>query len=376
MTTMTKRIATILPVACLLTACIQEEPLNAEADILSCDLSSDKDILVVPADTAMPVVSTTENIDISIQLGADLHARSPKFILTEGATISPASGSCHDFSEGKSVRYVVTSQDGEWHRTYHVSYVSMELPTRYAFEDYELSSNGKYQLITEVVDGRVMLNWWGTGNPGYYLANSLATPTEYPSAIVPGGRSGNCLQLVTRSAGLFGKLAGMPIAAGNLFLGSFDVASALKAPLQATHFGIPFRQIPKTIKGYYKFKAGEQMTNSKGEEISGKDNFNIYAMFYENTDENGKQVVLDGTNSDDSPYLVLYGKIEGQGEAGEWTEFSFDMKAMNGKELDPEKLARFGYNFSIVFSSSLRGDIFTGAVGSTLMIDDVEVECR
>ena len=376
MTTMTKRIATILPVAWLLTACIQEEPLNAEADILSCDLSSDKDILMVLADTSMPVTSTTENIDISVQLGADLHARSPKFIVTEGATISPASGSCHDFSEGKSVRYVVTSQDGEWHRTYHVSYVSNELITQYAFENYELSSNDKYQLISEVVDGRVMLNWWGTGNPGFCLANSLATPTEYPTAIVPGGRSGNCLQLVTRSAGTFGKMAGMPIAPGNLFLGTFDVASALKAPLQATHFGIPFRQTPKTVKGYYKFKSGEQMTDGEGNEISGKDNFNIYAMLYENTDENGNQVVLDGTNSNDSPYLVLYGKIEGQGEADEWTPFSFDMKAMNGKELDTEKLANFGYNFSIVFSSSLKGDIFTGAVGSTLMIDDVEVECR
>ena len=376
MTTMTKRIATILPVACLLTACIQEEPLNAEADSLSCNLSSDKDILMVPADTAMPVTSTTENIDIPVRTGADLHARTPRFIITEGATISPASGSRQDFSGGKAVRYVVTSQDGKWNRKYHVSYVSFELTTQYAFEDYELNSTGKYQMISEVVDGRTMLNWWGTGNPGYCLANSLATPTEYPTAIVPGGRSGNCLQLVTRSAGVFGKMAGMPIAPGNLFLGTFDVASALRAPLQATHFGIPFRQTPKTVKGYYKFKSGEQMTDGEGNEISGKDNFNIYAMLYENTDENGNQVVLDGTNSNDSSYLVLYGKIEGQGEADEWTPFSFDMKAMNGKELDPEKLANFGYNFSIVFSSSLKGDIFTGAVGSTLMIDDVEVECR
>lgn len=376
MATWTKRVAVLLPAACLLASCIQDEPLNAEADILSCDLSSDKDILVVQADTAMAITSTTEKIDINVQLGADLHARAPKFHLTEGATLSPANGSVHDFSEGKSVRYEVTSQDGKWKRTYYVSYVSYELTTSYHFEDYVLPSNGKYQLICEQVDGRLMLNWWGTGNPGYCLANSLATPTEYPTAIVPGGRSGNCLQLVTRSAGSFGKMAGMPIAPGNLFLGTFDVASALKAPLEATHFGIPFRQIPKAIKGYYKFKSGEQMTNGEGEEISGKDNFNIYAMLYENTDENGKQVVLDGTNSNDSPYLVLYGKIDGQGEADEWTPFSFDMKAVNGKELDPEKLAQFGYSFSIVFSSSLKGDIFTGAVGSALMIDDVEVECR
>ena len=376
MIAMTKRMAALLPVACLLSACIQEEPLNAEADILSCDLSSDKDILVVQADTALAITSTTEKIDIYVQLGADLHARAPKFHLTDGATISPANGSVHDFSEGKSVRYEVTSQDAQWKRTYYVSYVSCELTTSYHFEDYVLPSSGKYHLICEQVDGRLMLNWWGTGNPGFSLANSLAAPTEYPTAIVPGGRSGNCLQLVTRSAGVFGKMAGMPIAPGNLFLGSFNVSDALKAPLSATHFGIPFRQIPTAIKGYYKFKSGEQMTDAKGNEVAGKDDFNIYAMLYENTDENGNQVVLDGTNSNDSPYLVLYGKIAGQREAEDWTAFSFDLTPMNGKVIDTEKLARFGYSFSIVFSSSLKGDFFTGAVGSTLMIDDVEVECK
>lgn len=376
MATWTKRVAVLLPAACLLASCIQDEPLNAEADILSCDLSSDKDILVVQADTAMAITSTTEKIDINVQLGADLHARAPKFHLAEGATLSPANGSVHDFSEGKSVRYEVTSQDGKWKRTYYVSYVSYELTTSYHFEDYVLPSNGKYQLICEQVDGRLMLNWWGTGNPGFSLANSLAAPTEYPTAIVPGGRSGNCLQLVTRSAGVFGKMAGMPIAPGNLFLGSFNVSDALRAPLEATHFGIPFRQIPTTIKGYYKFKSGEQMTDGNGNVIAGKDDFNIYAMLYENTDENGNQVVLDGTNSNDSPYLVLYGKIAGQQEAEDWTAFSFDLTPMNGKVIDTEKLAQFGYSFSIVFSSSLKGDLFTGAVGSTLMIDDVEVECK
>lgn len=371
-----KGITALISATYLLTACIQEEPLNAEADILSCDLSSDKDILVVQADTLMQVTSIMENIDIPIQIGADLHARSPKFTLTEGATIKPESGSTHDFSNGKSVQYVVTSQDGQWKRTYHVSYVSIELPTHYDFEEFDLNSTGKYHIINEVVDGHTMTNWWGTGNPGFSLANGSATATEYPTAIVPGGKSGNCLQLITQSAGSFGKMAGMPIAPGNLFLGMFNVSSALKAPLTATRFGIPFRKTPKTIRGYYKFKSGEQMTDENGDVISGKDNFNIYALFYENTDENGNQVVVDGTNSNDSPYLVLYGKIDGQTETENWTEFSFDMQPMNGKKIDPERLRKFGYNFSIIFSSSLQGDIFTGAVGSTLLIDEVDIDCE
>lgn len=360
----------------LLSGCIQEEPLNAEADILACHLSADKKILIVAADTALTISSITTNIDIPVMLGADLSARAPEFTLTEGATINPPSGSVHDFSNGKSVEYTVTSQDGQWKRSYKVSYISVELTTKYDFENFKLNESNKYQVVTEVVDGRMMQNWWGTGNPGYCLANANAAPTDYPTAIVEGGKSGKCLQLVTRSAGTFGALAGMPIAPGNLFLGSFDVVNALKSPLSATKFGVPFRQVPTTIKGYYKFKSGPQMTNAKNENIDGKDAFNIYAMFYENTDENGKQVVLDGNTSNNSPYNVLYGKIQNPTEAEDWTEFSISMESVNGKSIDPERLKNFGYNFALVFSSSLQGDIFTGAIGSTLMVDEVRVECK
>lgn len=376
------KMAALIPATVILSACIQEEPLNAEADILACDLSSDKKILVLAADTAMSVTSITSNIDIPVKLGSNLTQCAPKFILTEGATISPASGSVHDFSNGKSVTYTVTSQDGQWKRYYKVAYVSQELTTQYDFESFILTNGDKYQIVTEVVDGNIMSNWWGSGNPGFCMANGTAKPEEYPSAIVPGGKSGNCLQCVTRSAGTFGAQAGMPIAPGNLFLGSFNVAQALKEPLAATRFGLPFRQVPTTIKGYYKFKAGEQLTDKEMKPVDGKDIFNAYAMFYENTDENGKSIMVDGntSNIDDpekfSPYMVLYGKIKDAKETDEWTEFSFEMEPVNGKTIDPERLKNSGYNFSVVFSSSLRGDIFQGAIGSTLMIDEVTVACQ
>lgn len=370
------KMVAVLPAAVILSACLQEEPLNAEADILSCDLSSDKQILIVVADTAMSISSITSNIDIPVMGGADLTARAPKFQVTDGATIQPASGSVHDFSNGKSVEYTVTSQDGQWKRIYKVSYVSVELTTRYDFENYELNSSNKYQVVTEIVDGRTMYNWWNTGNPGYCLANGSAAPVDYPTAIVPGGKSGNCLQLVTRSAGTFGAAAGMPIAPGNLFFGSFDVASALKAPLAATKFGVPFRQIPTTIKGYYKFKAGPQMTDKNSNPLNEKDQFNIYAVFYENTDANGNHIMVDGDGTAKNPQNVLYGEIKDPKETDEWTEFTVEMEPVNGKTIDPERLANFGYNFAVIFTSSRKGDVFAGAVGSTLYVDEVTVECK
>ena len=57
---------------------------------------------------------------------------------------------------------------------------------------------------------------------------------------------------MTRSTGFFGQIAGMPIAAGNLFIGSFDVNNAMSNPLKATKFGLPFRHVPTYLAGYYK----------------------------------------------------------------------------------------------------------------------------
>lgn len=57
--------------------------------------------------------------------------------------------------------------------------------------------------------------------------------------------------------GSLGSSVNMPIASGNLFIGSFNLASALTNALKATQFGIQFDQIPTFLHGYYKFKAGD-----------------------------------------------------------------------------------------------------------------------
>lgn len=65
----------------------------------------------------------------------------------------------------------------------------------------------------------------------------------------------------------------MPIAAGNLFLGSFEVKPT--DILRSTKFGTPFSNIPTSITGYYKYKAGKSF------QIDGKpvDNKKISVIF-------------------------------------------------------------------------------------------------
>ena len=53
--------------------------------------------------------------------------------------------------------------------------------------------------------------------------------------------------------------------------------------------------------------------------------------------------------------------------------FEVPFKVLEGKEIDPEKLDQYNYKLAIVFTSSKDGAHFKGAVGSTLLIDDVEL---
>lgn len=369
---------TLSLVGMCMASCIQDEPLNAEADILQCNLSSDKEYLVTASDTLMEVTSIMNNITIFVKPGCDLSKRAPRFILTEGATIEPASGSVQDFSNNKTVKYTVTSQSGEWKREYTVAYYTfISLPTHFGFEHYQLNESNKYHIIYEEVDGVDVMSWWNSGNPGFCLASS-AGPDGYPTVCIEEGYKGRCVKLTTRYAGSFGKAAGMPIAPGNLFVGTFNVQQALKAPLAATRFGTPFVEEPDSIVGYYKYIPGPQMTDGSYNAIGGTDDFNIYAILYENTDENGTAVMLDGTNSLTSPYLVLLGQMpaEDRKNTSEWTRFSFPFKAMNDKKVNKERMAKYGYNFGIVFSSSLKGDDFTGAVGSELYLDEIDIVCK
>lgn len=107
-----------------LTSCFKDEPANSECDITEAYLHADNvgEMFYNPSDTMVKVLYTSSDIIFSVRKKADLTALAPRFTITPGATISPANGSTHDFSNG-SVEYIVTSEDGAWKRKYKVSFV-------------------------------------------------------------------------------------------------------------------------------------------------------------------------------------------------------------------------------------------------------------
>lgn len=344
-----------------LVSCTKDEAPNAEADIVECIVSGD----ILKRD---PII-VNDKVTLMVKTDTDLTGQAPEFKLTPGATIAPVSGTKRDFTSPQ--KYVVKSEDGLWTKTYTVSYIVAGISTLYNFEHVELTQE-KFNTFYEVdeIDGGRLFDW-ASGNTGFALTNmNLSDPKEFPTSSSDAGKSGKCLKLETKSTGAFGEKLGMPIAAGNLFMGTFDVMSAITSALKATQFGLPFENVPTYLTGFYKYKAGEVFSELGKPAAGKKDKCDIYAIFYETDD---KVKTLDGTNAFTHPNLISIARIDDQKETDEWTQFYLPFVNKPGKSVDKDKLKAGKYSVALVFSASLEGDRFNGAVGSTLYIDEVEL---
>lgn len=366
----------------VMSSCFKDEPLNAECDIESMTLhvSSPKDIFFQLSDTSKVLASDVNSVSITVRPGADVTNITPIFKITDGATISPASGVPQDFSKGP-VTYVVTSQDGNWHRTYTIAIVPEVIVVtndtiKYDFEHYELEpGNNKYYIWHNTLDDGSLGNDWATGNAGFQLSMGSAKPLEYPSVPSDDGVDGKCIKLTTSSTGSFGVMVNKRIAAGNFFLGEFDITVALLDAMKATRFGKPFTHKPLKYTGYYKYTPGAKYINKQGKEVAGMvDNGSIYAVLYRNHDVSGNPVVLYGDDVQTNPNIIAIAKVKDLHASTEWVKWEVDFD-YNGHEVDMNLLKERGYSLAVVFSSSINGDIFEGAVGSQLMVDKVRVIC-
>lgn len=354
------------------TSCIKEEAPNAEADILSCEV--DRSLLLRD-----PVIGN-EEVKLYTGLTTDLTKVNIKFELTPGATLTSGTTREADFTQPQF--YTVTSQDKRWRKTYKVSFIRLDVIEDFHFEQMRFYTykdpftpnapeEKKYHILSEITPAGSLLDW-GSGNAGFMITAGDAPAVDYPTAQADDGVQGKCVKLVTRSTGEAGKAFQSPIAAGNIFLGDFQL-NFLDKP-KSTHFGIPYQREPLTLSGYYKYKAGEVFTDKDSKVVAGKkDDFAIYAMLFEVTTDVPH---LDGTNAQTSANIVKLAKLENRKETDEWTYFSIPFEQRNGKTIDPVKLKAGKYALSIVLSSSEDGAVFNGAVGSTLWVDELKIDVK
>lgn len=376
-----------------ITSCIQDEGLNVEAAIDGCSGSN----------IQLSTINTySKTVSIYVSKATDLSALEIQFELPEGADIEPVDAAAndhapkYDFSNSKvpvtseqtleqyQRKFRVTSESRTTEAVYMITVIKSELPTEYHFENIE-DGNNKYHIFYEFNLQKAEMLQWASGNPGFNLTGMARSPLDYIT-IQAQGYMGKGVKLETKSTGSFGAGVSMPIAAGNLFIGSFEVGNALKDAMKATKFGFPFYKHPTRLSGYYKFKPGTDYTSftlgTDGKKnffidasMNGKDKGDIYAVLYE---ADNVEDFLDGYNSLNSPKIVSLARIKSEDvkETSEWTSFDLPFVLQNSKTINADMLAAGKYKLAIVFSSSVEGAAFKGSVGSTLWIDEVTIHCE
>ncbi|MBQ3731170.1 MAG: PCMD domain-containing protein, partial [Muribaculaceae bacterium] len=329
-------------------------------------------------DSLQTVISTDTAITIIVRGNADVTSLSPEFTLSPGATITPGSGSTHDFSNGP-VFYTVTSEDGHWTRRYSLNIVPtthvVSDTVRFDFENFELeTANQRYYTWHNLMPDGSLGNDWATANAGYRISMSTAQPMDYPTTPLLEGYDGAAVCLRTSNTGPFGQMANKRLAAGNMFLGTFDIAVAMSDHLHATRFGIPFTGKPARFTGYYTYQPGPTVQDFYGNAIAGRvDSADVYAVFYRNHDAAGNEVVLYGDNVLSSSQIVAVANLGYYAPTTSWT--AWDAEFVYRETIDEQLLANRGYSLAIVFSSSRRGGDFVGAIGSRLCVDKVRLIC-
>ena len=322
--------------------------------------------------TEQPTINADNTITFKVAEDADVSALIPTITVSEGATITPASGVAQDFSNGKNVTYTVVSEDYGTTKTYTVSVAGNQSVEKYSFDEWTQGSNdaGMQWPTPQPTD------YLATANEGVAYLKGFGLNVDYATTEETNGYSGSAVKLTT----LYTKGGGFGLAPaitpGSLFTGKFEFEFVLdqNEQIKLTKFGVPFDKVPVRFRGVYKYTAGDNFVNGSDknnvqEGLEQTDECSIQAVLYEATDENGAEVILTGVDINNSPYRVSQALLEDGSPKEDWTAFDIPFTYFEGKSYDPSKT----YKLAIVCSSSKEGASFIGAANSTLWVDEFEI---
>lgn len=278
------------------------------------------------------------------------------------ATVEVSAGATYkadgtDFS--KDVTYTVVAENGTV-ATYVVKAPARMASLKFSFDEWETKDNVEYpmprDLLASSLEGASILASLTGGLPLYKSTDEKV--------------AGAAARLVTMDTSEIASSLIPAITSGSLFTGKFDMLAAITDKLSSTKFGIAYDKKPLRFKGYYKYTPGEKF-------IDGTDVENIVTV--DKTDECAIQAVLYEAETDDftltghdinkSDKRVAVAALSDGTAKAAWTSFDIPFTWLEGKTYDPAKK----YKLAIVCSSSKEGDLFKGAGGSTLLIDEFEV---
>ena len=279
----------------------------------------------------------------------------PTITVSDGATLSPASGVATDFSS--NVTYTVLSEDGKTTTTYTVSAPVQSNVMKFSLDVWTTDATNDYDVPEEGLD---------TSNEGAALTKLFGGVDRFPVSVENEGFVGKAAKLETlQNSGATAAIA--PLVSGSLFTGTFE--TVYPETLESTQFGIEYDKKPISFKGVYKYKVGSPFINgTAGEDDTKVDECSIMAVLYEMPEDN-PDFTLTGKDINSSDKRIAIAQIEDGTAKEDWTSFNIEFEYLDGKAYDETK----SYKLAIVCSSSKNGDQYQGGVGSTLWVDELEV---
>ena len=239
------------------------------------------------------------------------------------------------------------------------------------FEDWYQASGVWYASTKEIYEAGTYM--WDSSNPG---SGSFGfNPTTQSTDVKQSGNS---------AAKLETQWAVMKLAAASLYYGRFgELVGTSGAKI---NFGQSFGSRPISLHGHYQYKP-EQINNDDGSWITGAQDelgpnqpagtvedgdmdqcsiFIILSKGQYQVDNTNVSTLLTAENVWKNDQFIAYGELSEEQCKGTdgWAEFNIPLQYKEGK---------FGEqptHLIIVCSSSKYGDYFTGAVGSTMYLDD------
>jgi len=311
-------------------------------------------------------VIDNSNFTITVEIpgGVDLSAVTIQNLeLSSFAIADKSVGDVLDLNDDAIIQ--VTAEDGSVHAWTIHSFVASSTPQlKNGDMNQWYKTASDYYEPGESASSTI----WGTGNPGTQILNKLATiPEDY-------GSNNLAAKMITLYNGNLAATFGTPISAGSIFTGVFNPDNIDPSnPEAAIEFGTPFVGRPDKIILKYSYVPGPVNKDKKGNVLNYGDKCDIYALFEIRAGGKTERLATAWFRAEDSQTAlteieipVIYGALD--------NSYPDYMKPIDHGFVSADS-ASFVLPTHITFvaTSSFDGANFAGAIGSTLIIDDIEM---
>ena len=298
----------------------------------------------------------------------------PLLGISAGATVKPGLNQVQDFT--KPVVYTVTSQDGIVSKTYTVNLFNRL--EKSGFEEWELANKDLSTIQQyKLPKANSVFSWCSSdGLFAPYMGAPANAAKEFGVIPTTDSYKGSRAVKITTLATNPSKLYNIPaITAGELYIGSFQFS--ISKPYGYIRYGTPVNYRPLAIKGAYKYKAGEDyylcMNPATPQEVvkvnNQQDSFYIRALLFEVTNRENEEEMLTKETVWTSDKIVAVAELISDEQQSSYKEFTAPFVFLANKSYSYTK----EYQMAVIISSSANGVRFSGAPGSTLWLDELEI---